>query len=152
VLPSGRRLAIDYGDVRIGIALSDATGLIATPYKTLINGPDRFLSAIEEIFQIVMAEDIRVIYIGWPLHLSGAEGISSEKVRAFAKSLEKRLPTSIPIRALDERFSTKSVHDEARLSGKKVSRANIDQLAAAAILEFALGAEKVREDLAGHEF
>ena len=73
MLPSGRRLAIDYGDVRIGIALSDATGLIATPYKTLINGPDGFLSAIEEIFQIVMAEYIRVIYIGWPLHLSGAE-------------------------------------------------------------------------------
>jgi len=144
---SGRRLGIDYGDVRIGLALSDPSGIIATPLSTItLTGPSEGLG---EIAAIVQEYDIAVIYVGLPLHLSGGHGESSMKVRGFVGELSARIGPSIPIRLVDERLSTSSAQRQARDDGRKVSKENIDQLAATIILENALHAEKLQGELAG---
>ena len=146
-MKSGRRLGIDYGDVRIGLALSDPSGIIATPLSTITftDSPE----VLGEIAAIVQEYDIAVIYVGLPLHLSGVHGESSMKIRGFVGELSARIGPGIPIRLVDERLSTTSAQRQARDDGRKVSKENIDQLAATIILENALHAEKLQSELAG---
>jgi putative Holliday junction resolvase len=151
VLPSGRRLAIDYGDVRIGLAISDITALVASPLRTIKNSVDNSAVVIQEVASIVQDEAISVVYIGLPIHLSGGEGTSTEKVRDFAQELRSHIASHIETRLVDERLSTKSAKNQARSMGKKLTRDDVDQMAAVAILEFALHWESSSGRLAGHE-
>jgi putative Holliday junction resolvase len=151
VLPSGRRLAIDYGDVRIGLAISDITALVASPLRTIKNSVDNSAVVIQEVASIVQDEAISVVYIGLPIHLSGGEGTSTEKVRDFAQELRSHIASHIETRLVDERLSTKSAINQARSMGKKLTRDDVDQMAAVAILEFALHWESSSGRLAGHE-
>jgi len=145
----GARLAIDYGERRIGIAKSDNSRLIASPVVTLDNGESTDVySAIKDI---VTESNAMLIYIGLPLHLSGKESASSEKARVFAGLLKQQLPPEIQIRLLDERLTTSSAVGELRNAGLKGSRESIDQLAAVKILEFALEVERLSGKAAGHE-
>jgi putative Holliday junction resolvase len=145
----GARLAIDYGERRIGIAKSDNSRLIASPVITLDNGESTDVySAIKDI---VTESNAMLIYIGLPLHLSGKESASSEKARVFAGLLKQQLPPEIQIRLLDERLTTSSAVGELRNAGLKGSRESIDQLAAVKILEFALEVERLSGKAAGHE-
>jgi putative Holliday junction resolvase len=151
VLPSGRRLAIDYGDVRIGLATSDITALVASPLRTIKNSVDNSAVVIQEVASIVQDEAISVVYIGLPIHLSGGEGTSTEKVRDFAQELRSHIASHIETRLVDERLSTKSAVNQARSMGKKLTRDDVDQMAAVAILEFALHWESSSGRLAGDE-
>jgi putative Holliday junction resolvase len=146
----GARLAIDYGERRIGIAKSDNSRLIASPVVTLDNSQstDNVYSVIKNI---VTESDARLVYIGLPLHLSGKESTSSEKARAFAGLLKQHLPQEVQIRLLDERLTTSSAVGELKNAGLKSSRESIDQLAAVKILEFALEVERLSGEAAGHE-
>lgn len=145
----GARLAIDYGERRIGIAKSDNSRLIASPVVTLDNSESTDVySAIKDI---VTESNAMLIYIGLPLHLSGKESASSEKARVFAGLLKQQLPPEIQIRLLDERLTTSSAVGELRNAGLKGSRESIDQLAAVKILEFALEVERLSGRAAGHE-
>jgi putative Holliday junction resolvase len=145
----GARLAIDYGERRIGIAKSDNSRLIASPVVTLDNSESTDVySAIKDI---VTESNAILIYIGLPLHLSGKESASSEKARVFAGLLKQHLPPEIQIRLLDERLTTSSAVGELRNAGLKGSRESIDQLAAVKILEFALEVERLSGKAAGHE-
>ena len=146
----GARLAIDYGERRIGIAKSDNSRLIASPVVTLDNSvsTDNVFSAIKDI---VTESNAMLVYIGLPLHLSGKESASSEKARVFAGLLKQHLPQEIQIRLLDERLTTSSAVDELKNAGLKSSRESIDQLAAVKILEFALEVERLSGKAAGHE-
>ena len=151
MLPSGRRLAIDYGDVRIGLAISDITALVASPLRTIKNSVDNSAVVIQEVASIVQDEAISVVYIGLPIHLSGGEGTSTEKVRNFAQELRSHIESHIETRLVDERLSTKSAINQARSMGKKLTRDDVDQMAAVAILEFALHWESSSGRLAGDE-
>ena len=151
MLPSGRRLAIDYGDVRIGLAISDTTALVASPLRTIKNSGDNSAAVIQEVASIVQDEAISVVYIGLPIHLSGGEGTSTEKVRDFAQELRSHIASHIETRLVDERLSTKSAINQARSMGKKLTRDDVDQMAAVAILEFALHWESSSGRLAGDE-
>jgi len=151
VLPSGRRLAIDYGDVRIGLAISDITALVASPLRTIKNSGDNSAAVIQEVASIIQDEAISVVYIGLPIHLSGGEGTSTEKVRDFAQELRSHIASHIETRLVDERLSTKSAINQARSMGKKITRDDVDQMAAVAILEFALHWESSSGRLAGDE-
>ena len=151
MLPSGRRLAIDYGDVRIGLALSDITALVASPLRTIKNSGDNSAAVIQEVASIVQDEAISFVYIGLPIHLSGGEGTSTEKVRHFAQELRSYIGSHVEIRLVDERLSTKSAINQARSMGKKLTRDDVDQMAAVAILEFALQWESSSGRLAGDE-
>jgi len=145
----GARLAIDYGERRVGIAKSDNSRLIASPVVTLDNSESTDVySAIKDI---VTESNAMLIYIGLPLHLSGKESASSEKARVFAGLLKQQLPPEIQIRLLDERLTTSSAVGELRNAGLKGSRESIDQLAAVKILEFALEVERLSGKAAGHE-
>jgi putative Holliday junction resolvase len=146
----GARLAIDYGEKRIGIAKSDESRLIASPLITLekSESTNAVVSAIREL---VEQNNISLVYIGLPLHLSGKESASSEKAKGFADLLKQQLPQEVTVRLLDERLTTTSALEELKSVGLKSKREIIDQLAAVKILEFALEVERVSGGLAGHE-
>ena len=146
----GVRLAIDYGERRIGVAKSDNSRLIASPVVTLDNSEStgNVYSAIKDI---VTESNAMLVYIGLPLHLSGKESASSEKARVFAGILKQHLPQEIQVRLLDERLTTSSAVGELKNAGLKGNRESIDQLAAVKILEFALEVERLSGKAAGHE-
>ena len=135
----GRRIAFDYGDVRIGVAISDPDSILCSPLTTLQATDKKLDSQISVIFQ--EHEPVQ-IFVGRPALLSGSDGIASEKAIAFAERLKQL--TTVPIELIDERMSTVSAARNLLDSGKnaKESKANIDMAAAVAILEFALEIEK----------
>ena len=135
----GRRLAFDYGDVRVGVAVCDPDGILATPVATLkvkdSNFWDQIVALIEEY------EPVH-IYVGSPKHLSGQSGTSVEKAEVFKNEIAER--TSIDCTMIDERLSTVSAAKQLKDSGmnSRESKSAIDQAAAVAILEQALAIEK----------
>mgnify|MGYP000078324662 FL=1 len=135
----GRRIAFDYGDVRIGVAVSDPDSILCSPLTTL-KATDKNLD--NQLSQIIVEHEPVQIFVGRPALLSGADGTASEKAHLFADRL--RAITDIPIHLVDERMSTISAARNLRDSGKtaKDSKNSIDMAAAVAILEFALALEK----------
>lgn len=138
----GRRIAFDYGDVRIGVAISDPDAILASPLVTLKTLDKKLICALTEIFQV---HEPITIYIGKPSHMDGSTGLALEKTRAFSAILATL--TSVPIVEIDERLSTVSASRSLRESGlnAKASKTRIDEAAAVAILEFALSIEKNRQ-------
>ena len=142
-MKTGRRIAFDYGQVRIGVAASDISGLIASPIATLIATDENLEAQLRSL--IVEYEPIYLV-VGEPKHLSGASNPSLLAAREFAELL--RSISDLPIYFIDERLSTVSAARSLRNSGysAKESKSRIDAMAAAAILESALD----RERIAGH--
>ena len=128
-----RILAIDIGDRRIGVAVSDPTGLLARPF-TIIQRKDAGHD-IQAISELVREHGAGRVIAGLPLSLDGNAGPQAEKVRRFVDKLTTSL--NIPVELRDERFSTAAVHEQ-RLeagAGKKKRRAPDDAEAAAVILQ-----------------
>jgi putative holliday junction resolvase len=135
----GRRIAFDYGDVRIGVALSDADAILASPLITLAAGDKNLATTISEIFSEYQPI---AIYIGRPSNMDGTLGTAAVKASDFAALLSTI--SSAPIIEIDERLSTVSAARSLRDAGinTKDAKSRIDQMAAVAILEFALAIEK----------
>jgi putative Holliday junction resolvase len=135
----GRRIAFDYGDVRIGVAVSDPDSILCSPLTTL-QAADKRLDA--NITQLLQEHEPVQIFVGRPALLSGNDGIASEKALAFAERI--RNLSHVSVEMIDERMSTVSAARNLRDSGKsaKESKSSIDMAAAVAILEFALEIEK----------
>jgi putative Holliday junction resolvase len=135
----GRRIAFDYGDVRIGVATSDADSIICSPLTTLKATDKALLKSIAEIFLEI--EPVQ-IFVGKPALLSGEDGLAAQKALQFAELL--REITDVEVRMIDERLSTVSAARNLRDSGKnaKESKGSIDMAAAVGILEFAIDLEK----------
>lgn len=125
-----RILSIDYGDVRIGLAISDESQTIAKPYKTLENKSKKFI--LSQIKEICRKENVKKIIIGLPFMLSGEEGIQVEKVRKFSEFLKKNISATILLE--DERLTTVEAE---KLLEEKENLGNIDkdQMAAYYILQ-----------------
>ena len=142
IIQRGRRIAFDYGDVRIGVALSDPDAILASPLVTLKSLDKKLMPTIAKIFQEF--EPI-TIYVGKPSNMDGSSGPAREKSRAFIAILTTL--TTVPIIEIDERLSTVSASRSLRESGlnAKSSKDRIDEAAAVAILEFALSLEKNRQ-------
>jgi putative Holliday junction resolvase len=139
----GRRIGVDVGDARIGVASSDPDGMLATPVETVPAGPasQARLVAIAEEYQAVE------VVVGLPRSLNGGEGPAAAKVRAYAAELAALLaaaPEPVPVRLVDERMSTVTAAQGLRASGvkSKKGRSVIDQAAAVVILQSALEGEK----------
>lgn len=131
----GRRLAFDFGDVRIGVAVCDPDGILATPLAYIqSNNPRRD----REILALINEYEPVLIYVGLPAHMSGELGLAAEKVEVFISSLKEISPT--PIKRIDERLSTVSAAASLKSAGKsaKESKSLIDSMAAVAILEAGL--------------
>jgi len=137
----GRRIAFDYGDVRIGVAVSDPDSILSSPLTTL-KATDKNLSS--QISQIITEIEPVTIYVGRPSLLSGNDGVATEKATEFVSLL--RTITQVPIELIDERMSTISAARNLREAGRsaKESKDAIDMAAAVAILEFAIDIEKRR--------
>ena len=135
----GRRIAFDYGDVRIGVATSDADSVICSPLTTLKSSDMSLLKSISEIFLEIQPIQI---FVGRPVLLSGKDGAATDKAVAFADVL--RGITEIEVIMIDERLSTVSAARNLREAGKsaKDSKDSIDMAAAVGILEFAIDLEK----------
>ena len=135
----GVRLGLDPGDARIGVARSDPSGMLATPWDTVRRGKDdvrRIRRLTEE------AEAVEVV-VGLPRSLSGREGPAAVKVREFADRLARRL-SPVPVRLVDERLSTVSAEAVLRSRGRtgQDRRAVVDMAAAVVILQHALDTER----------
>ncbi|GAA1200272.1 Holliday junction resolvase RuvX [Streptomyces hebeiensis] len=144
----GRRLAIDVGDARIGVASCDPDGILATPVETV---PGRDVPAAHRrLRQIVTEYEPIEVLVGLPRSLHGGEGPAAVKVRAFAQDLARGI-APLPVRLVDERMSTVTASQGLRASGvrSKKGRAVIDQVAAVVILQSALEAERVSGDPPG---
>jgi putative holliday junction resolvase len=135
-----RRLAIDVGSTRIGVAVSEGT--LALPLES-ISAAD---NSVTRIIEIATEKQVTTIYVGLPLNLKGDFTASTQSAIDFAKQLAGQ---GVTVRMIDERLTTKSAQQMLHSSGKKVkeSREYIDAQAAALILDFALISE--RGSLAG---
>ena len=134
----GRRLGIDYGQARVGIALCDLDGLVATPLTTLKNDKKLF----SQLQEIIDEYNPVGIFLGKPLHLIGVEGATSELVGAFAQRFSESF--DLPITYVDERLTSGHAQKLLQSAGKsaKESKGLLDQLAAVAILELGIQMEK----------
>jgi putative Holliday junction resolvase len=139
MMQRGRRIAFDFGDVRIGVATSDADSIICSPLTTLKTSDRSLLKSITEIFFEIQPIQI---FVGRPALLSGKDGAATDKAVAFADLL--RGITDIEVIMVDERLSTVSAARNLRESGKnaKDAKDSIDMAAAVGILEFAIDLEK----------
>jgi putative Holliday junction resolvase len=133
------RLGVDVGDVRIGVARSDPSGIVATPVETVRRGA----GDLARLREIALEEGAVEVVVGLPRSLSGREGPAAAKVRAFAREVAKALDP-LPVRLCDERLSTVSAEATLRQQGKKGQkrRAVVDQAAAVVILQNALETER----------
>ena len=135
----GRRIAFDYGDVRIGVAIADPDGVLASPLTTLASRDKRLAQQLVEIF--TEYEPI-TIYVGKPLNMDASAGPAAKKAEGFCQLLSTL--STAPIVAIDERLSTVSAAKNMRDSGvnARAAKSRVDQAAAVAILEFALSIER----------
>ena len=133
-----RTLALDVGDKRIGVAVSDMLGVLASPLTAIERASDS--RAIDAILEIADEQEAGEIVAGLPISLSGGYSEQTKSVAAFVRKLEARSP--VPVKTADERYST--VEAERLLSQsipKRVrSRGEIDAAAAAIILQSYLDA------------
>ena len=127
-----RTLGIDFGEKRVGLALSDRSNLIASPYKTLIYSSEDDL--ISKIKKIVTDKEIKVFVIGLPLNMKGKDSDQTKKVRKFKKLLSI---LELPIVLEDERFSSIIAKNSLVLQNVKTghNKSEIDKTAAAIILQ-----------------
>lgn len=125
-------LGIDYGEARIGIAATDACGILAHPVESIHL---RHTEPIARIRELVQQKGIRTLVLGLPLRLDGTEGTACTKVRAFGEKLRTALP-ELPLLYVDEFLTTTAAQEKLRQAGKKAKNFKpiIDQAAAVEIL------------------
>lgn len=129
----GRILGIDWGERRVGVALSDPLGITAQPLAFLPGGNEGDL--LDALARLVEEREVERVVVGVPLHMSGARGARARKTEAFMARLAKRL--SVPVEGWDERLSTAAAERSLRemgLSGKK-RRRKLDVASAQLILQ-----------------
>lgn len=145
----GRRLGVDVGEARVGVAVSDPDGLLATPVESVPR--DRGGSA-DLLTIAALAVDYAVveIVVGLPRNMSGAETAAAAKAREYARALANRL-RPIGVRLVDERLTTVAAHRALREAGRdtRTHRAVVDQQAAVNILQAALETERTSGSPAG---
>ncbi len=137
----GRRLGIDVGTVRVGVAMSDPHGILASPLANLKRLADDEQTA-ESLASIVAEYDLIEVYVGLPLSLRATNTASTMDAVNLAKAIESKL--ELPVRLIDERMTSVSANAILKNAGRgnKQARKVVDQVAATIILEQALGIEK----------
>lgn len=142
-------LGVDVGTVRLGVAVGDPDGLLATPVTTLAvpHGDPRAL--VPAVSDLVAEHGAVGVVVGLPRHLSGVDGESAHTARAFARALGDAFAG--PVHLVDERLTTVDAHRRLRQSGvsDRRARAFIDQAAAVLILQAALDHRASRGTMPG---
>lgn len=137
----GRRMAIDVGRVRIGVAICDREAILSSPLDSVPRAVSN-LETISLLVKLVSQNDIFEVYVGDPISLSGTETQSTADAREIANELAKSL--QIPVRLVDERFTTVTAASKLRAAGvnSRNSKSLIDSASAVEILESALAFER----------
>lgn len=134
----GRRIGIDVGSVRIGVAMSDPDGILATPVETVTRPkkPDAGSPELRRIAEIIGEYEAVEVVVGLPRTLRGEAGAAAQAAIAFAEQLQERI-APIPVRLADERLTTVTAQQALRSSGvrARAQRSVVDQAAAVAILQ-----------------
>lgn len=133
----GRWLAVDWGERRIGLAISDPTGTIASPAGHVVRRAGK-RPPIAELIRRAQALEARAFVVGLPLDEAGHDTPRATEVRHVAAELEKR--TGLPVRLLDERFTTAAALRAVREMGGSTRgrKGDVDALAATVLLQHAL--------------
>lgn len=146
VLPErGRILAVDLGDVRIGLALSDPDQVVASPLDTLpVEDADDLSAIVADISAAARRHEAVALVVGYPRSLSGREGAAATRARLVADRL--RDDTGLPVRLWDERFSTTEAERVmlAQDASRRERRRSIDRVAASIILQGVLEAQRIQ--------
>jgi putative Holliday junction resolvase len=136
-----RILGLDLGERRIGVALSDPSGWLATPLTVLIRSTrEADLTAIQ---QLIGQHGVDRVIIGYPRSLDGTQGPQAQRVESYVAEIRQRL--QVPVILWDERLSTAQAERLIREAGKRVRRERIDSAAAAVILQSYLDAQSLTE-------
>jgi putative holliday junction resolvase len=128
-----RMLGLDIGEKTIGLALSDAQRMIATPFKTIMR--DKFTKDAATLLSIIEKHNIGALVMGYPINMDGSEGPRCQSIRQFVRNLEAK--TAIPVLLADERMSTMAVTRtmlDADLSRQRRAEL-VDKMAASYILQ-----------------
>jgi len=133
----GRVMAIDYGEKRIGLALSDPTRTIASPLDHIVRRAGK-RPPLAEIIKRAAANEVKALVIGLPLDQEGDDTARATEVRAIALELEKR--TGMPVTLVDERYTTAAALRTVREMGGSTRgrKGDVDALAATILLQHAL--------------
>lgn len=132
-------LAIDVGEKRIGVARADALARLPQPLRTLEASPQ----SPQDIAELAGEEGAKIIVVGWPRNLSGAETLQTATVKRFADQL--RSETSIPIQFQDETLTSVEAKAELESRGMPYNKEDVDMLAAVQILSDWLANNHSRE-------
>ena len=135
----GVRLALDWGQVRIGVAASDAEPIMAFPVTTLAADP----AVLGRLASLVAEYQPVEIILGLPTNLAGQQGPAALSIRQIGRAVAAAFP-GVPVRMVDERLTTVAASRQLRAAGRNTrsQRAVIDQAAAVALLEQVLDAER----------
>lgn len=125
-----RVLALDYGSARCGVAVSDPTGVLATPLEPVLEPAGR--RGMGKLLALVREVEAERVIVGLPLSLSGGDSAQTQEAREFASVLEKRLG-GVPVELYDERFTTRLAQRDGG-DGTKRPRTSEDSRAAAHLL------------------
>lgn len=142
-----RTLGIDFGERRIGLALSDPEGRFAVPLTTLLRDNDK--TAVRQIAEIVRREGVEAVVLGDPVRVDGQRGEASERVRRFADKLEKEL--GLTPRLVPETLTTVAARERLEAAGVDLNRhpERLDSTAAQILLEEALLEQALLEGAPG---
>ena len=130
-----RVLALDYGERRVGVAVSDPLGILAQPLETLDRGRAGGSGHLRRIDELVSEYEVQQIVIGLPLHLDGRHGPEADAAQAFGREVAKR--TGVPVDYIDERWTSleaRRVLEEAGAPRRQRGHGQVDRVAAAIIL------------------
>ena len=143
------RVAVDVGTVRVGVAASDPTGVLASPVTVLRRDP-RHGSDLDELAALVAEREAVEVVVGLPRTLRGTDSASTLDAREYAAALARRI-APVPVRLVDERLTTVTATRDMRSSGRSArsSRASIDAAAAVVLLDAALDRERTTGEPAG---
>jgi putative Holliday junction resolvase len=140
---AGRVLGVDVVTVRVGLALSDPSGTLASPLETVKRAKDG--RDLDRLVALVVEHEVTEVVVGEPRHLSGASGASAEDAGAYAQALADRI-ADVPVHLIDERLSTVTAASHLRDGGidSRKRRSVIDQAAAVVILQQFLDSKRAR--------
>ncbi len=129
----GRVLGLDVGSKRIGVAVSDPLGITAQGLQTIQRKNKRL--DFEQLEKLIRNYEVKEIVIGFPLRMSGAEGVQAEKMQRFAEEVRRRF--QLPIHLWDERLTSAQANRLLRETEMSIKRRGevVDQMAAVLILQ-----------------
>jgi putative holliday junction resolvase len=151
-----KTLALDVGDARVGVALSDATGFLASPLTIIKRGA----GTVAEIAALVQKHEITTLLVGLPLNMDGTKGFQAKKVERFAEKIKEAMAETLPAQAAhlsiifeDERVSTQDARELRLQRGvkKMKRRERVDAEAAAIFLQEYLDRQRSERLKAGEK-